>query len=238
MFNVFYITAFVVIFIIFFGIKSALYFFVPLFLAVYFYNLWTRYTRLNFLSNRGYVLLELVPAKDLTKRSIELFLGTINSPKKKIGVVETYWKGVMDEQISIEILSDNSELHFYIRTSNPEHIQEKLAAYSPNSKLLEVSDYSQKVVSGGIGVEFRNNLPIGNTSDLLTKGDVTWSQFILKPDSEESFACGVRVIYFPKDAQKFYNKKLVKSYRDRDYFLNNKSGFRVTPLELAELFDI
>lgn len=238
MFYSLYIAAFVVIFSIFFGIQSSVYIFGPIILLWIFYKVWVRYIKLNYVLNKGYTLLELIPSEDLTGRSIELFLSTLNSPIEDISFFEKYWKGKVVDHISIEVVSDNKGIHFYIRTYDMEDIKNRLRSFSLNSKLVEVDDYSRNLSGKGIGVEFSESAPLNHLKDVLKKGDTTWSQFTLKSRNDGCFDCGIRVIYFPNEAKSSYNKKLVSSYQDRDYFLNDNNGFKISPKELSQIFKI
>lgn len=235
MFYLFYIAAFVAIFVIYFGAELAVYVFIPLILLYLFINEWKRYSKLNFLLRKESTLLELVPGSTLTTRDIELLLRTLHAPKKNVSFFEKNIKGIIDDPISIEIINHKGHTHFYIRTTDPEDVKEKLRGYSPESKLISVDDYSRKIPKRGVAVEFKNYPQ--SMSDLLTRGDTTWSQFILRPKGD-LFECGIRVIYFPQDSKQIYNRKLFSSYKDRDYFVQHNEGFRISPEELALLFKL
>ncbi len=231
---IFYVAAFVVIFIIFFGVQSALYVFVPIFLLWYFVKVWFDYKRLDFLS-RGYVLLEMVPSSDLTRRDIELFLSTLHRMKKNITHFEQYVQGAVNEPFSIEVVSGIAGTRCYIRTTDPEYVKERLASYSPQSVLREVEDYSHEVPRGVVAAEFLESFPAGRLSDLLTKGGTTWSQFTLHPSKDMCFNCSVRMVHVPEKIGNSYNKKVAESYRD---LRCDHGSFTISPKELSQLFTL
>lgn len=229
----FYLIAFAILFTIFFGVKLLFYILVPVFLIWYFFIIWFRYSKLNYWSRQDSKLFKIILGSDLTARNMELVLSSLYKEDRDIGVFKKYIMGEVKKSHSIEIVSDNNKLSFYIRTLNPDFAS-MIKSFAPNAEISEVQDYTYNITDNVESAEFSSNLPFKYLPELLTKGGKTWSQFIVSPTGPGEFECGIRVLYFTNNGR--FN--LLNKYKNRDYFVHKKNGFKISARELSNLFII
>jgi len=135
------------------------------------WNLWLTYIQTVFLRNIKWVLLEIKPPKDVFKSPLAMEL-VLNSLYQMGGVgnwFDRYWKGNLRNYFSLEIVSTEGTIKFYIRTSDKfkKLIESQIYAQYPQAEVREVEDYAVKIP------DFEKGGPINlwGTNLVLTKDD-------------------------------------------------------------------
>lgn len=96
-----------------------------------------------------WVLLEIIPPKNIEKspKPMEALFVTFAGVEKGFDVAETYISGLFPDSMSLEIVSDQGSVHFYVRSMKKyRHLVEAaLYAQYPDVEIVEVSDYVDDV---------------------------------------------------------------------------------------------
>lgn len=127
---------------------------------------WLHYVRANFISGIEWVLLEIIPPRDVIRspKAMELFITNALYHMSQKGGLETYWQGAVWFWFSLEIVSIDGQVHFYIRTPSRVKglIETQMYAQFPQAQVKEVEDYTlavDKITSDSVwslwGCEFR-----------------------------------------------------------------------------------
>ena len=113
------------------------------------WSLWLTYIQTQFLRNIKWVLLEVKPPKEVFKspQAMELVINTLYQAGGTGNWYAKYWKGGLRAFFSLEIVSLEGDIHFYIRTSNKfqKLIESQIYAQYPQAEVLEVPDYVAKI---------------------------------------------------------------------------------------------
>ncbi|TSC70760.1 MAG: hypothetical protein CEO12_136 [Parcubacteria group bacterium Gr01-1014_46] len=135
-------------------IWSVVYYFlyvaVPLFLINTAWDFWVKYRRALFFAKQEYVLLEIKLPREIFKSpaAMEFCIAAMHSTLGEANWYEKYWKGSVRNQHSLEIVSIDGSVHFYIRTKKREKKKIEANIYSqyPGVEIYEVEDYTLPVV--------------------------------------------------------------------------------------------
>ncbi|MEK7069373.1 MAG: hypothetical protein AAB945_01100, partial [Patescibacteria group bacterium] len=97
---------------------------VVIFLGYIAFKLWLHYVQQDFISGIEWVLLEIIPPRDVLRspKAMELFITNALYHWSMKGGKEEYWQGAIWFWFSLEIVSIEGQVHFYIRT--PSRIKE------------------------------------------------------------------------------------------------------------------
>jgi len=110
------------------------------------WKLWLHYIQQDFISGIDFVLLEIIPPRDVLRspKSMELFLTNALYHHSFKGGKEEYWQGAVWFWFSLEIASIEGQVHFYIRTPTRvrELIETQMYAQYPQAQIKEVEDYT------------------------------------------------------------------------------------------------
>ncbi|MCX6752290.1 MAG: hypothetical protein NTZ87_02205 [Candidatus Nomurabacteria bacterium] len=128
--------------------------------------LWVHYIQQDFISGIDFVLLEIIPPRDVLRspKAMELFLTNALYHWSNKGGKEEYWQGAVWFWFSLEIVSIEGQVHFYIRTPTRVRglIETQMYAQYPQAQIKEVEDYtlavdeiSPKSAWNGWGCEFK-----------------------------------------------------------------------------------
>lgn len=135
------------------------------------WNLWLSYLQTIFLGKIKWVMLEVRPPKDVFKSPLAMEL-VLNSLYQVGGVgnwFQKYWLGNVRNYFSLEIISTEGSLHFYIRTSDKfrKLIESQIYAQYPQAEVIEVEDYTNRIP------DFTKNGPysVWGSNLVLTKDD-------------------------------------------------------------------
>lgn len=121
----------------------------PPFLYPLFMFLWIDRANGIFASKKEYVLLEIIPSREIEKspHPMELifagFAGTIKTPS----AVEEFIGGEFPTSFSLELVSTEGKVHFFIRTEKGFRnlVEAHFYAQYPDIEIVEVSDYTKEV---------------------------------------------------------------------------------------------
>ncbi|MEI8174590.1 MAG: hypothetical protein WCG28_01420, partial [bacterium] len=127
---------------------------------------WIHYIQQDFISGIDFVLLEIVPPRDVLRspKAMELFITNALYHFSKKGGKEELWQGAVWFWFSLEIASIEGQVHFYIRTPTRVRplIETQMYAQYPQAQIKVVEDYtlaideiSEKSAWNGWGCEFK-----------------------------------------------------------------------------------
>ena len=98
-------------------INTAVYW-LPLILAYALLKVWTAYVRLDYHLNQDYLLLEIKLPRELTKspQAMEIFLSSLYYTGGETTFIDRGWHGKTRPWWSLELVSLEGQVHFYIWT--------------------------------------------------------------------------------------------------------------------------
>lgn len=144
---------------------------------------WLRYVKAYYLSRTKWVLLEVKVPREVAKspKAMESIFAGIHGTSRMGNVYERYWKGFFVPWFSLEIVGNNTGVHFYIRCSIffRKMIESQIFAQYPSCEISEVEDYTKALPSSMPHSEWG----IWGTEFVLQKPDAypirTYEDFIL-----------------------------------------------------------
>ncbi len=111
--------------------------------------MWIHYIQQDFISGIDYVLLEIVPPRDVLRspKAMELFFTNALYHFSMKGGLEAYWQGAVWLWFSLEIVSIDGQVHFYIRTPSrlKDMVETQMYAQYPQAQVKVVEDYTLAV---------------------------------------------------------------------------------------------
>ncbi|OGI65400.1 hypothetical protein A3A95_00935 [Candidatus Nomurabacteria bacterium RIFCSPLOWO2_01_FULL_39_18] len=156
--------------VLFFIYKIAIVWLLPLagtgFVGWVAWKIWVHYIQQDFISGIDFVLLEVIPPREVLRnpKAMELFISNALYHFSYKGGKEEYWQGAIWFWFSLEIVSLEGQVHFYIRTPSRIKglIETQMYAQYPQSQVKVVEDYTLAVDEitpesawNGWGCEFR-----------------------------------------------------------------------------------
>ncbi|PIP69127.1 hypothetical protein CO033_01245 [Candidatus Nomurabacteria bacterium CG_4_9_14_0_2_um_filter_32_10] len=152
---------------------------------------WLHYVEANFISGIEWVLLEIVPPRDVLRspKAMELFLSSALYQSSNKSGIESYWIGAVWFWFSLEIVSIDGQVHFYIRVPSRLKglVETQMYAQYPQAQVKEVEDYTLAVDK--ITADSKYNL--WGCEFKLTKPDAfpikTYVDFGLDKDPKEEY---------------------------------------------------
>ncbi|MBU0999070.1 hypothetical protein KKG24_02050 [Patescibacteria group bacterium] len=129
------------------------------------WKLWLHYIQQDFISGIDFVLLEIIPPREVDRspKAMELFLTNALYQWTEKGGKEEWWQGAVWFWFSLEIASIEGQVHFFIRTPTRVRglIETQMYAQYPQAQIKAVEDYtlavdeiSSKSAWNGWGAEF------------------------------------------------------------------------------------
>ncbi len=113
------------------------------------WKMWLHYIQQDFISGIDFVLLEVVPPREVLRspKAMELFFTNALYHWSMKGGKEEYWQGAVWFWFSLEIASIDGNVHFYIRTPTRVRglIETQMYAQYPQAHVKEVEDYTLAV---------------------------------------------------------------------------------------------
>lgn len=101
--------------------------------AVFLWETWVEYVRAQFAASQKYVLLRIMPPREVLKSplAMEVFMGNLYQTGGEGNWYDVYWKGKSRARFALEIVSVGGDVRFYV--------------YGPESmaKILETQIYAQ-----------------------------------------------------------------------------------------------
>ena len=123
--------------------------FATIFLGRIAWKMWVHYVQQDFISGMDFVLLEIVPPRDVERspKAMELFITNALYHWSMKGGKEEFWQGAVWFWFSLEIASIDGQVHFYIRTPTRVRglIETQMYAQFPQAQIKEVEDYTLAV---------------------------------------------------------------------------------------------
>lgn len=111
--------------------------------------LWLDYVQLKFLIKTEYVLLEIIPPRNIEKspKPMESFYYALTGILKTFNTLEEYAQGQLTARFSFELVADEGKAHFFIRTPKTFRnlVEAHLYAQYPDVVINEVPDYVKDV---------------------------------------------------------------------------------------------
>jgi len=124
---------------------AAIGYLIPLPLAYLAFTLWHHYRQERFIMGIKWVLLEIQVPRDVIKTpaAMELIFSNAFYHKSGKGFWEEYMQGAPWLWFSLEIVSIDGRVHFYIRTPSriKDLVETQIYAQYPQAKVVEVEDY-------------------------------------------------------------------------------------------------
>jgi hypothetical protein len=127
---------------------------------------WIHYIQQDFISGIDFVLLEIIPPRDVLRspKAMELFITNALYHWSNKGGKEEFWQGAVWFWFSLEIASIEGQVHFYIRTPTRVRglIETQMYAQYPQAQIKVAEDYtlavdeiSENSAWNGWGCEFK-----------------------------------------------------------------------------------
>lgn len=134
------------------------------------WKFWIHYIQQDFISGIDFVLLEIIPPREVLRspKAMELFISNALYHWSMKGGREEYWQGAVWFWFSLEIVSIDGQVHFFIRTPTriKELVETQIYAQYPQAQVKVVEDYTLAVDAitpqsawNGWGCEFRLKNP-------------------------------------------------------------------------------
>jgi hypothetical protein len=145
-------------------------------------------SRKKFIASQETILLEVIPPIEVTKSpaAMELFLTTMYNKGDAENVYEKYIQGKIRPWFSLEIVSLEGNVHFYIWTPKKKvrDIEAQLYAQFPGIEVYQVEDYMA-------GIEYHDGVELFGAEMELTDPDPypikTYVDYGLDKETEEEF---------------------------------------------------
>ena len=113
------------------------------------FKLWMHYIQQDFITGIDYVLLEVIPPRDVLRspQAMELFFTNALYHFSNKGGLEWFWQGAVWFWYSLEIVSIEGQVHFYIRTPTrlKDLIETQIYAQYPQAQIKVAEDYTLAV---------------------------------------------------------------------------------------------
>ncbi len=118
-------------------------------LGAFAWKFWVHYIQQDFISGIDFVLLEIVPPREVLRspKAMELFFTNALFHWSNKGGKEEYWQGAVWFWHSLEIASIEGQVHFYVRSPSrlKELIETQMYAQYPQAQVRVVEDYTLAV---------------------------------------------------------------------------------------------
>lgn len=158
----------------------------PIGLVFLLVNIFLDVNRKKFMVSQEYVLLEILPPQEIEKSpaAMELFLIALYNTGDAAHWYEKYFQGKVRAWFSLEIVSIDGHVHFYIwtRTALRKGIESQLYAQFPGIEVVEAEDYT-------LGIECDGSIEMFGTELKLAEPDPypikTYIDYGLDRETEE-----------------------------------------------------
>ena len=126
--------------------------YVPWFLLILARDLWFKHQRQRFANNIEWVLLEIIPPREIKKtpKAMEQFFAGLHGVQGWGNWVDRNIDGMIPDYFSIETISQGGEIRFLIRTRSKYRnlVESNIYAQYPEAEIFEVGDYVNSIPSG------------------------------------------------------------------------------------------
>jgi hypothetical protein len=124
-------------------------FWLPFLLGKLCFFLWHHFVEERFIGGIEWVVLEIQLPRVMTKTplAMELFLANALYHQSQKGGWESYWQGAVHFWYSLELVSIDGQVHFFIRTPSriKKLVETQLYAQFPQVRVFEVPDYTEAI---------------------------------------------------------------------------------------------
>lgn len=145
---------------------------VLIFLIVITWHVWVSYIQTVFLKSLKWTLIEIRPPKDVFKSplAMELVLNSLYAGAQGGDWFTKHWKGEVSLWYSLEIVSIEGKVRFFIRTPTKfrKMIETQFYAQYPQIEIFEVEDYTKDVPEFTKNADFN----VWGANFILSKDDV------------------------------------------------------------------
>lgn len=121
----------------------------PPILFLIFWEFWLYYVGTSYTSKMSWSMIEINVPKEVfqTPKAVENIFSTLHSMSSPPEWLDKYWKGKIQDYISLEMVGDNGTSHIYIRMpSNLKgYITSQIYAQYPKAEIREVPDYTTNI---------------------------------------------------------------------------------------------
>ena len=118
---------------------------IPWFLFILARDLWHKYTRDKFAREIEWTLLEVIPPRDIQKtpRAMEQFFASLHGLQGGANWRDRNIAGLLPDYFSLEIISQEGEIHFLIRTQTKyrDLVESNIYAQYPEAEITQANDY-------------------------------------------------------------------------------------------------
>jgi len=122
---------------------------IPWFLFVLARDLWFKYIHDKAARKKEWVLLEIIPPRDIKKtpRAMEQFFAGLHGVQGWGNWKDINIDGIVPDYFSLEITSEEGEIHFFVRTIKKfrDLVESNIYAQYPEAEIFEVNDYVNSV---------------------------------------------------------------------------------------------
>ncbi len=122
---------------------------IPLLLITVFFSQWRAYVRARFIARQTPILLEIRIPRHIhkTPKAMDLVFAGLNVGPGETTFISRWWEGKVRPWWSLEIVSIEGRINFYIWawSQHREFIESQFYSQFPNIEIHEVEDYSQGV---------------------------------------------------------------------------------------------
>lgn len=192
---------------------------------------WLNLKRSEFIAKQKYILLEIKPPRNLVKTplAMEAFLSGIH-----IGSGESTWyvkyiKGQMRTWYSLEIVSIEGQVHFYIwtRVNFRRLIEAHLYAQYPGVQVVEVQDYTRRITAtpeewGLWGCDFKHTdkdpIPI------KTYVEYGLDKVQKEPEQTDPLANLIEFMGSMRRGEQLWLQLIIRMHKGEKYHKLNKDG--------------
>lgn len=129
---------------------------VPIMLIIVAWHMWVKYLRVSYLASLEWSMLEIRIPRDVFKSPEAMEIALVNAFHQGGGMgnwYQKYWQGRVHMWFSLEIVSLEGKVYFFIRTPKTFRslVESQIYAQYPQAEISEVSDYTGRVPHSKIG---------------------------------------------------------------------------------------
>jgi len=194
----------------------------PFFLLYVFFQIWTQYVRTANLATWEWDLLELKLPREISKSpaAMEVVLNALFQTGGEGNWYDKYWKGGMRPWFSLEMVSINGTVHFFVRTTKKLRgiVEAQLYSQYPSIEIQDAEDYANHIPYGE-----NHETSLWGCEFVLTKSDPypikTYVDYGLDKDPKEEYKVdpmtpAIEFLGSLKQGEQLWIQILVRAHKD------------------------